>query len=309
MKTFLKNYRVVCGNIKESGQMLLFVLIVVLLLLIIVLAVVVNVRVDIKETQMEREYEKGYSIAEEELFKISSDGYDAWRDDCDDCEDISPGSPYYHLCSRSDCASPDTDFRCTLKHTTDVDGVRTDVMIKECMLHEIRGISINQDETLEVLLDDGTEVASGVIDIGWEVAPAMSVMLVCKDASNNYSNVRASVCLGNTPTCGYEGIEGFISIGDAQIGVVHDTPLNVDSCGGTPVLLRLRAIGGEAINISVTGDLPSQMAEERSQSFTGGVDEAEGLSAPEVVTLAMLHKRLPALFDYVLFVASGDVSK
>lgn len=306
MKKFLKSYQVICGDIKESGQMLLFVLIIVLLLLIIVLAVIVNVRVDIKETQMEREYEKGYSVAEEELFKISSDGYVSWLDGCDDCDDIGPSSPYYHLCSRSDCESPDKDFGCTLKHI-EVDGVLTDVIIKECKLHEVRGISIDQDETLEVILNDDTEVASGIIDIGWEGAPAMSIMLVCKDASNNYSNVRASVCLVNSPTCGFNGIEGFISIGDAQAGV--GTPLNMDNCSGTPELLRLRAIGGEAINVTVTGDLPAQMAEVRSQSFTGGVDEAEGLSAPEVVTLAMLYKRLPALFDYVLFVASGDVSK
>ncbi len=303
LKIIKNNY----SKVKQSGQMLLFVLIVVLLLLIVVLAIVVNIRVDIEETQMEREYESGYSVAEEELFKIASEGYNLWISDCDDCDELTSTDEHFDLCSRNECESNDSDdFRCTIK-STEVDGVPTDVIIKECIMHKIEGISINQDETIEVVLDYNGQTASGVLDVSWEGAPAISAMLVCKDASGNYSNVRAAICSGNAPTCSMSGVEGFKSINEAS---VLGEPLNIDTCGGsTPVLLRLRAIGGDAMNITVEGDLPQQMASIRSQSFTNGVENAEGLSAPEVVTLDMLHKRLPALFDYVLYVADGDVRK
>jgi len=282
---------------RESGQMLLFVMVILLLLLIIVLAIVVNVKVDLKETQMEREYERGYSIAEDVLFDISSDGYD-------DSE--------YDDYSGAFCPSDDecigNVWKCSEKAGLG-DG-ESAVIVKRCEHHGIIDMTIEKDQTLEVDLRGAT----GDLNLSWQGAPAMSIMLVCKSAAGNYTNVRASVCRTGDGNCAMSGVSGFISLAQAVNPTVsNDAPLNMDDgClgGYTPELLRLRAIGGQATSVTLTGDnLPAQMEEVRVQSFTEGIQDAEGLSAPEVVTFSMIRKRLPSIFDYVLFVADGSVSK
>ncbi len=287
---------------EESGQMLLFVMVILLLLLIIVLAIIVNVKVDLKETQMEREYERGYSIAEEELFDISSEGYDLSNYDTLSSEEMNK------FCPSDECVGG--TWECGKKSGMGEEG-ESAVIVKRCVHHAIRDMTIEQDQTLEAYVNG----ASGELNLTWQGAPAMSVMLVCKDGSGDYENVRASICLSGSGNCG-GGINtnGFTTetIAKDELNVDHDAPLNMDD--GCPVsyepeLLRLRAIGGEATAVTLTGDLPQQMEEIRVQSFTEGIELAEGLSAPEVVTMTMIRKRLPSIFDYVLFVANGDVSK
>jgi hypothetical protein len=131
-------------------------------------------------------------------------------------------------------------------------------------------------------------------------------------SAGDYSNVRMVICQSGSGTCTMNGVpsaNGFEEIATAKA----TGPFNLDVCGtGTPVLLRLRAIGAAATDISVVSDnssLPPQMEEIRVQSFPEGIDNAEELSAPEVYTLTMINKRLPSLFDYVLFVSEGGVSK
>jgi hypothetical protein len=287
----------------NDGQMLLFVLVVVLLLLLIVLAIITNVRVDIKETQMEREYETGYSIAEEELFKISANGYQVGAALSGD-ED--------NFCPTTGCIGG--SWECSKK--TGVGGdLNNTVIVKRCEQHSINNMTIDQDQTLEVDLNDNGSYASGNLTLTWYTAPAMSIMLICKDGAGNYKNVRAAVCRTGRGNCGMSSTpnaSGFISISDAQTGLNLEHPLNMSGCGTSfaPELLRIRAIGGQATNVSVTGgNLPPQMEEIRVQSFTEGTALATELSAPEVVTVSMIQKRVPALFDYVLFVANGEVRK
>jgi len=292
----------------NDGQMLLFVLVIVLLLLLIVLAIITNVRVDIKETQMEREYEKGYSIAEEELFIISANGYQASGYSGLEGDELN-------FCPTTGCSSG--DWECVKKEGMG-DDLNSTVIVKRCLQEEIRNMTIDQDQTLEADVNG----ASGNLTLSWGTAPAMSIMLVCKNASNAYKNVRAAVCRQDTstptPNCGMSSTpnaSGFISILAARgTGPGNDHPLNMSGCesGFSPELLRLRAIGGQATNITLfadNGSLPVQMEEIRVQSFTEGTGEAAELSAPEVVTISMIRKRVPALFDYVLFVAEGKVSK
>lgn len=315
-KSLIGNFRV----INESGQMLLFVLVVILLLFIVLFAIITNIRVDIKETQVEREYERGYAVAEEEIFKIISDGYDEWWSACDDdpdcnCNELEDGDQYYELCSRSECEEADEDFRCTLKSCT-AEGSDEASIIKECLIHEIREMTINQDETLEVDVNG----ANGDLTVSWDSAPAMSMMLVCRDAaSGSYSSVRASVCRNGSGSCGMSGASGFVSISDARDegNPNHDAPLDLSNgcSSGSPLLVRLRAIGADAVNVNVSvsgNNLPPQMEELRVQGFPVGMELAEDIPAPEEYTLKMLNKRLPGLFDYVLFVAdpnNGIVSK
>ncbi|MBN2015744.1 hypothetical protein JW766_02835 [Candidatus Dojkabacteria bacterium] len=309
MKFFLKS---IINRIKkrdESGQMLLFVLVVILLLLIIVLAIVVNVRVDIKETQMEREYEMGYAIAEEQIFKIASLGYadaKAENDSANSCY-TNTGDTGTFCPGTEGCAGGwvCTAYCCKDSPPSGCDCDSGDCFVdKVCTHNSIFGVSINQDETLEV--DLGGQSVSDFTDIfiDWDTAEAISLMVVYKDGPGNYLNQRLAMCREGNNGC----YTGFIN---------YDNSLNLESdwkggvtISGTAVLMRIRAIGGQATNVTVTGsNLPVQMDEVRVQGFTEGVADAKGLSAPEVTTLAMKNKRLPALFDYVLFVANDDVTK
>ncbi|MFC1780100.1 hypothetical protein ACFLY9_00175 [Patescibacteria group bacterium] len=296
----LKNNRI-SEAVNESGQMLLFTIIVLFLLLLIFFAIVVNVRVDIKETQLEREYEEGYSIGEEELLKITSDGFGTW---------VGGLTSTTKFCPTSGCNS--RAYTCYEKSGLGENSLG-EVVMKRCEHNEIFGMTVGQDETIEVDLTG----ASGTLSVGWSGAPAVSAMLVCRDSvTGDYSNTRMAVCRGVVASGGVcdesigqaYSISGFESIATAKA----TGPFNLDMCTTEPVLLRLRAIGAAATDISVTSDnsnLPSQMEEIRVQSFSEGISNAEELSAPEVYTLAMINKRLPSLFDYVLFVSEGDVSK
>jgi len=287
----------------DSGQMLLFVMVILLLLMIIVLAIITNVKVDIKETQMEREYERGYALAEEELFEITASGYEEADYDSLSTEEVSKFCP-----DNSTCIGGAWDCSKKTKIGDEGEGA---VIVKRCEHHSINDMTIEKDQTLEAYVRG----ADGVLSLSWNGAPAMSIMLVCK-RGDDYTNVRASVCNSNAPTCSMSGVSGFISLTDAADHTSkHDAPLDMEMnhgcpAGYSPELLRLRAIGSQATAVTLTGDdLPPQMEEVRVQSFTEGLDDAEGLSAPEVVTYKMIRKRLPSIFDYVLFVANGDVSK
>jgi len=298
----------------EKGQILLFVMVVLLLLMIIVFAVIVNVRVDIRETQIEREYEKGYSSAEEEIFKISVDGFANWNNDIESsgegyCSDVQTESFGDY---ESYCSYPDFDVCCLVQG-----GSEGDKIIKRKSHNSIFGISIKQDETLEVNVD--SPAITGDFDIvSWENAPAMSIMLVCRDnaASGEYSQVRAAVCRSGSgiDNCGMPGTSGFWSIQEAMDNTRGPGPLDLGNCppGWDPLLVRFRAIGGDATNITIEhSGLPPQMIELRVQGFPAGLADGieTGLPGPELQTLVPIEKRMPSLFDYVLFVGSGGVSK
>lgn len=282
----------------QSGQMLLMVFVILMLLLIILFAIIVNLRVDIKETQIEREYEKSYSIAEEELFKISSDGFGVWDDDIDgQIED--PSDQYASLC-------PTDEYHCYYKCGMG-DDPEACVMVKRRPHRNIDEMTIQQDETLEVDLGGYTED----IHVEWIGAEAISLIVVYSD-SGEYLNKRRAVCgrVNNGCYPGFENYSNVFSGSDELLDIENDLGIPP---GGSGVLMRIRAIGASAEGVTVTtpglDDLPEQMEELRVQGFSAGLDIAEGLPGPEVYTKQMINKRLPALFDYVLFVAGGDVSK
>jgi hypothetical protein len=294
VKNWIKDKKELCCKTCEQGQMLLFVLVVILLLFIILFAIIVNVQVDIKETQVEREYERGYSIAEEELFRIASDGFDAW-------EDPGAGVTDYSglLCPSTGCGDAsgmDGPYKCSQKCNLGDDQVAC-VVVKRCTRYDISEMTINQDETLEVDLGGFT----GAIDVDWDGASAISFMVVYKQGGE-YLNVRRAICREGNDGC-YTGFENY------------SFPVNIGSDLGVPgnstVLARIRAIGNDATGVSVSGDgLPPQMEEVRVQGFSAGLGGVEAdLPGPEVYTLEMINKRLPGLFDYVLFVADGGVTK
>ncbi|MBU0975955.1 hypothetical protein KJ918_04095 [Patescibacteria group bacterium] len=311
MKKLLANLKLTKREFNEKGQILLFVIIILGILLFILLAILVTVRTDIKETALEREYEQGYSVAEEELFKIGADGLAAWKDDANETQ-LLPGMEFFQFCEGAD----ECYLECGLG-----DGGNSCVVVKVTNIFNIHGMTINQDETLEVDVE-GTTVT---LDISWTGdAEAMSVILVCKNnVSNTYPSKRAAVCQPVTAAgnCGLPGtIDGFITVAQAQGSLPgeNDWPLNLKGIHGCssddPQILRLRAIGGEAIGVSVYteggGNLANpQMVEVRVQAFPEGGTATEDISAPEVYTLSMLNKRLPSLFDYVLFVANDSVTK
>lgn len=283
----------------QSGQMLLMVFIILMLLLIILFAIIVNLRVDIKETQVEREYEKSYSIAEEELFKISSDGFDIWDDDTVS-EIESPVDQYASLCPTD--PPYDCYYKCGMG-----DDPEACVMVKRLLQRYIDEMTIQKDETLEV--DLGGYI--GDIHVGWIGADAISLIVVYLDGGE-YQNKRRAVCRRGNDNC-YQGFENYSNV-FSGLGEYLDIENDLGiPPGGSGVLMRIRAIGASAEGVTVTtpspNALPEQMEVLRVQGFSKGLDIAEGLPGPEVYTKQMINKRLPALFDYVLFVAGGDVSK
>lgn len=316
----LSNMKKIFKN--DSGQMLLFVLVVVLLLMMVLFAIVANVRVDIKEVQVEREYESGYSVAEEELLKISSDGFDTWENNISPGDIVSNTSWPSNLNSFCDTLN---GYTCTLIKNRGAEG-NSYIMVKRKTRNDIIGMTIEKDDVLEVNVNGAT----GILTVGWDVPPtgtstALSLMLVCRDtATGNYQSVRAVVC----HSAGGCGSSSFWTVDDAKDRSVSkpEAPLNLNTTDGGcsqlktglvntwyPVVLRIRAIYAAATNVSVTGgtNMPIQMEEVRVQTFPAGVggEIEEGLPAPEVYTLSMVEKRLPALFDYVLFVANGSADK
>jgi hypothetical protein len=288
-KFFKKCYFYLKGE--EKGQMLLLVLVVVLLLMIILIAIIVNVRVDIKQTQSTREYEKGYSNAEEDLFKINSEGFANWNS--------TPGVTLCTAGATDACLTLcPTDYTCYKKCDGDVC-----TLTKRKFINGIEEMLITKDDTLEVMLHDSNPAlnASGDITTNWD-GQGLSIMLVCKNASNEYSVSRFAVCKsGSCPS----GSSGFLTAPAAGY-VVNVT---TGCTGATPWLMRIRAVGSDASNVTVSGILPPQMEDVRVQGYTKTAGETASLPGPEVYTKKMIHKRLPALFDYVLFVANGDVGK
>ncbi|MDD3648001.1 MAG: hypothetical protein PHS44_05915 [Candidatus Dojkabacteria bacterium] len=306
MRKLLASLKLIKNRFNEKGQILLFVIVILGVLLFILFAILLTVRTDIKETALEREYEQGYSVAEEELFQIGADGLDGWK--ADNVGNISNayGTEYQGFCD----GVPECWLECGLGEDGD-----SCVIVKVKYIKNIHDMTITQDETLEVLLDP----ADGNLDVTWQGAEAMSVILVCKDG-NDYPSVRAAVCNSQTGPCSVSGGSGFITIGQARTSPTHDTPLNINGTNGcapygsNPQILRLRAIKGDAFAVGVYklggADLTNpQMVEVRVQALPEGGDVTEDVSAPEVYTLSMLNKRLPSLFDYVLYVANGEVDK
>lgn len=294
LKYFKNQYKKLYGKVNERGQMLLFVLVVLLLLFIILFAIIVNVRVDIKETQLEREYERGYSVAEEELFKIGSDGYNDWVSGLVAGGCYNPSLfPYPNYCDA-------TYFdECCVETGLGDDGLAA-IITKRKVRNDIAEMSINQDETLEVDLSR----YDGNVLISWNGAPAISLMVVYQEGGE-YKNVRRAVCRG-AAGC-YPGFEVYDVLN--RLNIRSDLGLSPAS---VTEFMRIRAIGGDATNVTVTGDagFPPQMEEVRVQGFSAGLGGMEeGLPGPEVYTLGMINKRLSGLFDYVLFVADGAVSK
>lgn len=287
---------------KEDGQMLIFVLIVLLLLFIILISIVVNVKVDVKETQVEREYESGYTIAESELLTVAEGDYDDWVNDSS-VQEVTPTMDAYEFCpNSSDLIQDECDaglWDCQVKCGLGEEG-ESCAMIKRCVQNEILGETIKKDKTLEVALDSDTRS----IKVDWENAPAVSAMFVYKQGGK-YKNERKAVCLNNN-NC-YSGFENYETLSDGWG--------NLDGGSKEPVAFRIRAIGGDAHNVSVTGEgLPPQVEEIRAQGFSEDVSQSgdklyEDLSAPEVVTTIPINQQLPALFDYVLFVANDSVEK
>ena len=118
-----------------------------------------------------------------------------------------------------------------------------------------------------------------------------------------YSAIRSAVCRTGDDDCGLSGASGFLE--NTNVPALN---MNHTNCV-EPRLLRLRAIGGPAtINVCSASDtcgLPPQMEEVRAQAFAAGGFEEDvyvGLPGTEVQTLKMVNKRLPSLFDYVLFI-------
>lgn len=280
----------------ESGQMLLFVLIVLLLLTIILFAIIVNVRIDIRETQLEREYEEGYSVAEEELFKIYADSFSTWSGSAEVTAYTDT------LCPSTGCEASSGPYTCFKKCNLGEEGEAC-VVVKRCVRHEISGMTINQDETLEVDLGGQNASAFTDINVSWNGAPAISLMVVYRDGGE-FKNARRAVC--RESPC-YSSFEDHGTV--FPLDIANDLLIPADSIAE---LLRIRAIGADAYNISVTGsNLPPQMEEIRVQGLSAGLeaDIEKGLPGPEVYTLAMIDDRLPGLFDYVLFVADRNVMK
>jgi len=295
---------------EESGQMLLFVLVVVLLLMMVLFAIIANVKVDIKEVQLQREYEKGYAVGEEELLKISSDGYSSWK------TSIIASGNYCSLPAnlpadlKPYCSAVEFEECCVVKNLgSDSNSV---ALVKRKRRSDIIGMTIEKDDVLEV----DVLGATGTLNLNWSGSGVgMSIMLVCRRGSD-YQGIRVVAC--KSGSCGGSGFTSIAGASSITVGP-PEAPLNLSSgcnqlgAGWLPFVLRLRAINGVATNVQVSGGtgLPYQMEEIRVQTFPVGTagDIEVGLPAPEVYTLSMINKRLPALFDYVLFVANGAVTK
>lgn len=289
---------------KQDGQMLVFVLIVLLLLFIILISIVVNVKVDIKETQLEREYESGYTIAESELLIVAEGDYQDWVKD-GNVYKVTSDRDAYQFCPNSSTLQQDNcdtgEWDCQVKCDLGEDG-ESCVMMKRCVQNEVAGATIKKDKTLEIALDSGTSE----VNVTWQGAPAVSAMLIY-EMNGKYKNDRRAVC--SSDDCSYSGFESY--------GTLRDGWGNLNGNGKVPIALRIRAIGGDAQNVNVGGiGLPPQVQEIRVQGFSEDVSKDkedkklyEDLSAPEVVTSVPINQQLPALFDYVLFVANDDVEK
>lgn len=184
MKTCLNKLKKYLKEKGQNGQMLLVVMVVLMILMIVLFAVVYNLRTDIKEQQVEREYEQGYTVAEEELFKIGSDGFDANNYDSISSSAGGDNNEYwdpYCASAENECnpAGANNEFSCHLKENVGDTGTSS-AIVKRCKEREIDSMTIQQDDVLEVVLSEGTSTARGTLDIDWDGAPAMSAMLVCK---------------------------------------------------------------------------------------------------------------------------------
>ncbi len=284
---------------EESGQMLLFVVVILFVLFIVVLGVIVNVRVDVKEAQLERNYESGYAKAENVLFDIKSSGFDP-----DNYISYS-GS----LCSGgSECDGG--SYEC-FKYDSDEDGSE-DTIIKVCDIRGLSLVTIPRDDTYELTLE-GMSRSDDISNVSWDTAPAISMMLVCSNGSD-YENTRMAVCRSGSGDCGEAGlISGFKSIVNAQ----SNGPLDMGSCsaGFDPVTLRLRAIGANAENVNITDDdLPIQSTIYRVQAFELGEDEIfsdenlKGNAGPEIYSVVPKVEPIPSIFDYVLYSSNDSIS-
>jgi len=284
----------------KSGQMLLFVLIILLLLFIIVIAIVVNVRTDMKEVQVEREYEKAYSIAEGELVKITANSFETWVEG-DGVSNIIPDG-LTSFCPSDGCSSG--DWECNYKCGLGESG-NSCVLVKTCSQNSVEDRAIYKDQTFEVNLED----SSGNIEFGWAnpfVGNPKSVMVILVyKVGTEYKSTRFCKCYSGK--CLVDGCESTSEIGfSLNIGTYIE--------GGDAQFIRFRAIGDDITGFWAIGDLPVQELEVRSQGFTESVEDAGDqlfieLPAPELYTRIPVRKQLPALFDYVLFVADGGVSK
>jgi hypothetical protein len=301
----LKNW--IC---EESGQMLLIVFVFLLLLFVIVFAVVSNVLVDIKEVQITREYEKAYSIAESELIKISKDTSTTWVDQ-NEAQLIHPDTTVNGLNLSNFC--PSEDFSCYWAC-----GFGDDK--KACVILKSKGgntgtgtIPIDKDDVLEIPLD--TMNSNSIIDLSWTGAPAIAATLICRSQVGsvwNYYQYRATICSSDPHSgCGMDDVFGEGSFSTISEAKESGRPLRLSSCGnGTALLLRLRAIGSSAL-VDFKGSVPETAIEEiHVQGFPAGFLLAEDIPAPELYYLTTGDsKAMPAIFDYVLFVANGDVLK
>lgn len=304
----------------QNGQILVVVLILIVVLLIVVLAVVFNVISDIGQTTTERRYEEGYAAAEGTLFQISNNLDTAelatavHNNDIanflgnQDARDLTGfrdlvaensacigqridgiiGSEYHE--SGNNCASAEFD--------SDGDG-STDTI---CHFEEVYGVfsmELEQDETLEVNLNGLS--GSSPLQVTIEgINPAVSVAVVYLDpASGAYTNERFAL----TSNSGFGS--GFSLGNSVQVKRANN-----------PQFMRIRAVGGRQIlsvhtQASGANRLPSQMLNVICRGISTDVEfeTASGSPIPTVYTQIMIQKRLPALFDYVLFVGNGEVRK
>ena len=275
----------------QKGQMLVFVLIILLVLFIIVIAIVVNVRTDLRSTQQEREYEQNYSNAESELLNIIDAGVTS----------LAVGSTYtaytgVDLCPLSKTEGCSGNWQCLIK--SNYGGVAENaVIIKSCDTNQISNEEILKDKTLEVDLNTYTKS----LNLTWSGTNTLNIILVYKEG-DVYKNVRKVICMKNSDS----------NFPDCQNASVYDgKKLNLNAICSTCSFefMRIRALKGDATGVSISGaDLPSLRTIVRAQGVT--VDTVSksvsaDISAPEVYTSIPTYKQLPALFDYVLFVADG----
>lgn len=306
MKTAIKNLS------KNKGQMLVVVLLVMVILMVLLLAVVVNLRADIRETQSEREYEKGYDISENEVFQMAQN-IDGWKGihegelGCAGSLNCCPDGYDPNEVDESTCLSYE------LTGLGD-DGLGT-ATCWEYEINHIRDVEIYKDEALEVNLDG----YAGEVTIDYDVKPSIltnqsgfSIGVVSSNSTDYFSrklSVKCDPSWSNFYTL--NNMNGFTSYS------FDISAYNLIPSGSTTAIMRIRAIIGgndpssKMIFTDVHGEegsnFPNQMVEYRCKSRPSGIEG--GQPEPDVYTRKMLRHRLPSIFDYVLFVGEGAVEK
>lgn len=282
----------------NKGQMLVIVLLVMLILMILLLAIMVNLRGDIRETQSEREYEKGYSISEDEVFQMAQD-IDDWVGTANITSQTSD-------CPDDAASIPGIDIKTCTTYFLDRlgdDGLGA-ATCWEYEVSNIRDVEIRKDEALEIQLDgyNGSVSFSTSSSLGY----GFSIGVVSENGGEYESRkVAYKVGASNFNAPDFSTVGNTVDIG----------ALNLIPTGYTSKLMRVRVIidgtdpESKVMFEEVSGGsgFPNQMVEYRCKSEPSGV--GEGQPEPDVYTRKMLKPRLPAIFDYVLFVGEGAVVK